>query len=294
MANLINLKEKYFNLIFLCSIFLFFIGLVLLYNFQDSILWQTVGTAFIQLSITIIVIELFISYFGKRLFKKEIAKMIRSIIGIKDPENKLLDELIKLNNPYPYNILFLECTNEVIQSKKINGSYNLDILETTSVKVKAQEDNIHFHFQRGGSGKKDLNSLEEISINKIILEKKDLVIDTDNIDDSVTKYIIKHRFKEGEVYDIKIVYRNVCCMSDLSRGNLKKDYFTDTFFELTKHARLIYKFPFDINGYHFGARKKGPCHREKLIKIKPLKQGFTITEENLYGGDTIEVLYWKK
>ncbi len=289
-------KEAYLKFVMVIAIILFVVGIILLTFFQDGITY-VIASAFIQLGITLFVVDLFISNFTSKIFQKEIIKNFREVLGITNPKNKLFPELIRLMRPHPYHVLDLITENQLFfDEKKKNQPYNLAIIEKSIIQVQAREDNVHYHFFRGTeTGENSSEFLKEIKLDGVILDKdKDLIIDY-NKEKKIIEYQIKHKLKNGTTYKFEIIYHYSACMSDLKFGNVTYDEFKQEFIELTNRVKMIFRFPFNLKDYIFRIKRCDACNnRENFLNPEIKDNVLVVEQENLDNGDFIEITYKKK
>ena len=143
-----NFKETYLKLVIIIALFFFSTGLILIIKFPDGVFFS-IGLAFIQLGITLFIVDLFISHFASRLFRIEIIKNFREVLGINNPESSLFPELIRLIRPHPYNVLDFSSENTFVYDEKNRKKpVNMRIVEKTKILIQALEDNIQYNFYR--------------------------------------------------------------------------------------------------------------------------------------------------
>ena len=246
MTRINKLKEKYNKYSIIIAIISFCLGLIVIV-ISPTILNCIIGGAFIQLGISILVVDMIISKIGSKILIEQIMKGFRYVLGIDDPNNKLFPELIRLIRPHPYHVLGLTISNELFYDEnKKNKPFNLGIKETVESIVQAKEDNVHYHFFRETSDSENsLDSLKEIRINGNLLTRKDLISEKDE-SGKVVKYIVQHPLKAGQTYKFEMKFLHSGCMSDLNQGGLKEDFMKCKFIELTNKAEISFKFPFNI------------------------------------------------
>ena len=298
MARLIeDLKQRYDKWIVTIAFILFLLGLTMIIFFEDNNILFIAGTVFIQLGITTVVVDLFISKWGRRLLIFEIVKVFRKILGIEDPQNTLLPELIHIMRPHPYHILQIDSNVTFFYDKdKIKEPYNMYSKEKIKLTIQPREDNIHYHFFRGTpTGDYTSYKLVNLKIDSVLLHPKNDIIEMENKDNKITEYILKHRLKKNKKYIIEMEFDCPTSMSDLKSNVVKEDNFICKYIELTNKSISKFNFPFNVNGYWFMVKRKDSCGREKFIECTPKnKTTIVIKQENLDNGDSVCLTYTKK
>ncbi len=291
--NTKDIKEQYNKYIVVIAVLLFLIGLTIVI-LSESRVPTIVGGALINLGMTIVVADLFVSRFGSRLLKEQIMNGFRRILGIEDSENTLLSQLIHLQRPHPYHVLGMTTLSKMVyDSNKKDKQYNMYVVERTTVYIKALEDNIHYHFFRGTPTGENSNYKIEVRLDGYLL-KFGRDITSHEEEDKRVQYIIKYKLKQGKKYKVEILSVHPTCMSDLNHGTIKEDYFEHKFIELTNKYDGVFEFPFDLRNYEFTAKRIDACRREKFTDVKIKDNKVYISEENLYNGDHITLDYRKK
>lgn len=291
--NTTNLKEQYNKYIVVIAVLLFLIGLTIVV-ISESRIPTMVGSALINLGITVIIADLFVSTLGSRLLKEQIMNGFRKILGIEDPENTLLSQLIHLQRPHPYQVLSMNTISKMVYNEdKKDKEYNMYVIEKTTVYIKALEDNSHYNFLRGTPNGENKDYKIEVRLDGFLLKLgRDVTYHEE--DDKRVNYVINYKLKQGKKHKVEIVSIHPTCMSDLNHRTIKEDYFEHKFIELTNKYDGIFEFPFDLKTYEFTARRIDACRREKFIDIKVKNNKASISEENLYNGDHIIMDYRKK
>ena len=290
-----DLNEWYIKWVLIIAIVLISLGTVSLFVYPDNTFLTIIATAFIQLGITLFVVDLVIKSIGSRLLQRQVMIGFRKILGIENPNSKLFPELISLMRPHPYHVLSIDVENRMVYDiNPKRNSFNMGIIEKTIVVVQAKEENVNYHFYRGS----DDAELSRFKLKKIELDgesldpQKDLII-TENPDTEVKEYLVKYKLKKDQTYKFELVYEHPPCMSDLNNNEVKEDYFMHRFIELTNKAKLRFIFPFDVEDYIFMARRIDASHREELIKFKKGKKDILLEQENLDNGVVIKLGYKK-
>ncbi|MAE42424.1 hypothetical protein CMO93_01520 [Candidatus Woesearchaeota archaeon] len=113
-----DLSEWYIKWVLIFAIILISLGTVSLFVFPDSRFLTIVASSFIQLGITLFVIDLIIKSIGSRLLQQQVMNGFRKILGIENPNSKLFPELISLIHPHPYHVLSIDVENRKLTYKK--------------------------------------------------------------------------------------------------------------------------------------------------------------------------------
>ena len=226
----------------------------------------------------------------------------RDLLGI--PENKkLISELNYIYKPTGYQVIYFEEKNDIIYEKNKNKKYNMKVIETRKVIIDVKKENSHYYFDRSivGDPKKEpiiislrLNK-EELDLNN----RRDVVSYKDYIGDRRYFKIVR-QLEEGKIYIIEYIAEYPYCMSDLTHRDIGIDFIETRFIELTEKAKIVYKFPFDINKYDVFLRRKDmsefkyePIPR-KNVEIRKKTNEIIINECNLKNNDKLVMYYTKK
>lgn len=295
MTDLRSVKERYLKWVIVIAVILMAAGITLLVLFPDGGIVYIVGGTFIQIGITLMIIDLFISRIGSKLLQKQINADFREVLGIENPQSRLFPELIRLIRQHPYHVLSFNSINTLYyDNKNRNKKYNMLFVEESTIAVNAVEDNTQYHFFRGTStGVNAITQLKEVSINGFLLDIKKDIIFCENKEENKLECIVKHPMKKGKVYVFKIKYKSSVCMSDLNKKGISEDYMVNQFIELTNKIRVVWNFPFEIKDYTFLVKKTDVCRREDFLKPKLQKKSIIIEEQNLNNGDQIIIIYRK-
>lgn len=290
-----SLNELYIKYTLIFAIILFSLGIIGSFLYSKNQFLLIVFSSFIQIGITLVIVDFVIKGVGNKLLQEQIMEGFRKILGIENPDNKLLPELIGLLRPHPYHVLSMNSKYNLFYSQNTkNKDINMDILEESSITVQAKEDNVQYHFYRG-STTSEINkfNLKEIWLDGAVLDPEKDLIKSYNEDQSSIDYILKYKFKRGKTYTIKMIYYHPSCMSDLNNQQIKEDYFQCKFIELTNKSKNTFVFPFELKDYIFMARRIDACQREHLIKFKKNNKTISIEEENLNNGEFLKLIYKK-
>lgn len=300
--TLFKLREKYDKFLLSFAILIFFVGVLTLILFNDLYIFKLIGEILIQIGISILLIDLFISKLGNRLQRGTIKAMFIDILGI--PENKkLISELNYINKPTGYQVISFEEENNMVYEKDKSKKYNMRVIETRKVVIDVKKENSHYYFDRATvaepTNEPKIISLKLSGQELDVGNRRDVVSYKDYVGNRRYFKIVK-QLEEGKTYVIDYKVEYPYCMSDLSNEEMKNDFIETRFVELTEKAKIAYKFPFDIRKYNIFLRRKDisefkyePVPKENIV-INNKKNMITINESNLKNNDKIVMYYTKK
>ncbi|MFA7707385.1 MAG: hypothetical protein WCX73_00375 [Candidatus Pacearchaeota archaeon] len=268
-------ERKFSDISLVISIISFALGIILYLLFNKSDIIQFIGGTFIQIGISLIIINIIISKIGQEIFRQQIREDLR-------------EEMITLVKKYPYKVNETISTKKMIPSLDKTNPYNLDILEETTIDITALEDNTHYRFRRGSANVKEKLNFYVLLDGILLDNKKDIHFCGNDT------YQIIEKLKKDKLYKIKIVLKQNNIMSDLKADEINQDYFIQEFIELTDYSKTKLIFPFKLDKYKFFIRRIDSCGRIVLMSPKIKDNIVLIEQENLHDGDKVEIAYSKK
>lgn len=300
MGSLTSYVEKSSKWVFQIGLGSLFIGMVILFLFHNNDLGQLFGSLFLNLGMTIIVVNVFISDINVKVFSKSMGEHFRSILGIENVNSKLLPEIMNLTRGGGYVVLSSIEDDQFYYEKDKNKKLNMGIIETVSTKIVAKEDNVHYFFKRTAD-----NGGRSIEILKLAINGKEIsASDPDEFTirrcPDYNYYIFERPLMKGKEYDISFQLKVPETMSDLNymgEDSLSEDWVMSFFIQLTNKCTLNLHFPegFPIENYKFRARRQDLSKLTYLpIAISKAKLKVSVSQENLDAGDRIWFFYEKK
>lgn len=298
LKNIKNLS-KYILIIGLCISFL---GILILSWFFNTEVGKLIGSTFLNLGLTILVVDVLISKLNTDIFMDSLDKQFRFILGIENKKSKLLPDIMNLLRGGGYKILSSFEENNFYYEEDRTKKNNMGIIEKVKVKLIAEKENVHYFFKRG-TPVGNVNDIEilKLTINGDEISPTDKEEFTIKVCPDFNYFIFEKGLEKGKEYNIYFELKFPKTMSDLNyndKNENKKDWLSIFNNQLTNKCEFIINFPkdFPINDYKFRARRQDISKLSyEPIKIKKKgKLGKSIFQENLDVGDKIWFFYEKK